>query len=265
MSVFNRVKEMMSRKTFTFSLLVLLIIAVLQLMDTINRNGYLHENQLHDSLIYCWMLGCDVITVYPTIFLILLIPMSTLAGSTILQQEITNHSIQYRLTRQSKKDYIFQLLVANSVVAGIVSMLPLIVNVFLTALFNPVRKPHFLLDVMRGVPHIESHTLSLTLFQEHPFFNICLYILLAGVYAIVFSNLLLLVGQFMRKPFLILLFSLIFPIALISTTMIAAISPITVLTVYSFKIYPVVIFAFLTVLIIIQVLLIVRFLRAEVD
>lgn len=109
--MFIRLKDMLRRKIFYFALILLCIISVSQLMFTISFiNLSVIQNGYPESLAHMWILSTMSDRVYGVLFLTLFIPLCVIGGGLILQKEIEDHSIYLQLSRQTKTQYIFRLL-----------------------------------------------------------------------------------------------------------------------------------------------------------
>lgn len=146
-----------------------------------------------------------------------------------------------------------------------IAVIPLLLNVYLNALFVRNLKPHELVPQMRPFPLFKDSTFIQTLYINHPLLNIFLYIGIAGLYGVFFSNLILLLGQLLRKKYLLLLLSVVLPFLLIPVYYIAgSVTPLIALMTTGPKISLQAVLCMFAIIGVIQILLIVYFIRSEI-
>lgn len=208
-----RIKQVLKEKILIFSFLILMLISLGQFFSNIWSEQLINPNAYPTSLYYAWILSNDGNSFFPFLYLFSVFPLTALPMGFYLNREGHSQYDYIQIIRKNRKKYLLSLLSVNSLLAFGLATIPLLFNVFFNALRYPALKPYRFADYMRAYPR-ENGTIAKNLFLEHPFLNIIVYVLLTGIIAILISNLILLLGLFIKKTIYLFALSLLIPLVL---------------------------------------------------
>lgn len=208
-----RIKQVLKEPFLLFAFSILMMISLGQFISNIWTESLTNPNAYPMSLYYAWILSNDGNSFFPFLYLFSVFPLATLPMGFYLNRESHSQYDFLQIIRTGRKKYLLSLLSVNSLFSFGLASIPLLCNVFFNALRYPALKPYRFADYMRAYPS-EHGTIVKSLFLNHPFFNILLFILLTGIFSLLLSNLILLLGLFIKKTIYLFALSLLIPLAL---------------------------------------------------
>lgn len=208
-----RIRQVLKERFLLFAFSILMIISLGQFLSNIWSEQLINPNAYPTSLYYSWILSNDGNSFFPFLYLFSVFPLTTLPMGFYLNRENQNQYDYLQIIRAGRKKYLLSLLSVNSLFAFGLATIPLLFNVFFNALRYPALMPYRFADYMRAYPR-GNGTIAKSLFLERPFLNILLFILLTGIFALLLSNLILLLGLFIKKTIYLFALSLLIPLVL---------------------------------------------------
>ncbi|MBL5772261.1 hypothetical protein HV454_13175 [Bacillus sporothermodurans] len=106
------------------------------------------------------------------------------------------------LSKGQMKQYFQGLYLSNFIVSGVIIIIPLLVNIYLSFMMLPNIKPDPLVNNQMALDLM--NTFFPALYYSHPFLHMLLYLLLAFFFAGMFATICLSISIFIRNRFIIL-------------------------------------------------------------
>ena len=135
--------------------------------------------------------------------LFLILPLSSALpfADTFAKDRQTGY-LRSILTKGRAKQYFIGLYVTNFIVAGIMIVIPLLVNIYLTFMFLPNVNPD---PIINSAMPIDFRTsIFPALYYSHPLYHMLLYVFLAFLFAGLYATLCLSFSFFINNRFVIL-------------------------------------------------------------
>lgn len=161
-----------------FSLGVGIVIAVAQiLLDTVPVLKYVNEGSYPLSAFAKW-LGGDNTSLFATLYYFVVPILCAIPFAGTLKEEMESGYTQNVVTRVKKESYFRTKYIVTFLSAGIVAVVPLLVNFFFTASLLPMVIP----QANTALFPIFSYSLLGDLFYSHPLVYLMFYLLLNFVF-----------------------------------------------------------------------------------
>lgn len=228
-----RLKQVREEKLVWGALILLIVIATWQFIDYLNLQSLADPSGRKLSLVFAWLLSNDGNSFFPFIFLLLLIPLSSLPFSYKLSSEKRENFSSLNIIRMGRKAYIIELLKVNTLVTLVLVSIPLVWNLILVSLFFPINKPYEIIDYMRKFPLTKTDTFFKEIYLNYPIINILLYIIITIIFAVIINNFILLLGYYIRNTYILFFLSFIIPMVLAIIPTSVTLSPLQFLLVVS--------------------------------
>lgn len=151
------------------------------------------------SLYNMWI-GMDDTNTWLVIYLTIFPILATLPFATTYFDDIKSGYIKNVCTRTKKTSYMVGKYISVFVAGGIVVVLPMLLNLFLTATVMPAINP-----AMNGLFKLCGAALYANIFFTYPFLYICIYMMIYFIYGGVFATISLAVSNIVKYKFIVAL------------------------------------------------------------
>lgn len=202
----NEMKRAFINRNMFIAVFIGCVIAVMQVIkcsipaiESLKLYELYGKAEYPDSLFNTWIGGVGY--TYHAVLYTILIPLIAIfpyAGS--LYQDIKSGYVKIIFTKVSKKKYFVSKIIAAFLSGGTAVVIPLILNLFLTALFVPALRP----DASTMMFSINDGSMFSDIYYSKPFVYILLYMLLIFMMAGVFCVMCLAVSFLVDNYFVVL-------------------------------------------------------------
>ncbi|SCM98522.1 Uncharacterized protein BWINRASL_04938 [Bacillus mycoides] len=149
-----------------------------------------------------WM-GINSVVTPSFLFFFILPVIASLPSSSIFQEDKRNGSFLFVIMRSNYKMYFLKLFSKTFLIGGVVVIIPLILNIFLSFMFLPNITPDEILNSNIGM--YERATFFISIYFEHPFIHMILYTFIAFFYGGAFALFSLSISFYAKHTFITLL------------------------------------------------------------
>ncbi|MDM5196088.1 hypothetical protein QUG02_24410 [Bacillus hominis] len=149
-----------------------------------------------------WM-GINSVVTPSFLFFFILPVIASLPSSSIFQEDKKNGSFLFVIMRSNYKMYFLKLFSKTFLIGGVVVIIPLILNIFLSFMFLPNITPDEILNSNIGM--YERATFFISIYFEYPFIHMILYTFIAFFYGGAFALFSLSISFYAKHTFITLL------------------------------------------------------------
>lgn len=159
-------------------------------------SGYSGRSGEPKSLFSYW-LGMFLASPYKETFLIIFPVLAMLPHALSYHYDIKSGYVKALYTRGRRKDYLVAKYIASFISAGIVVVLPYIINLLVASCMFPALKP------IRNGQFISSASMFQDIYYSYPFAYIFIYIVITFLYGGVFSSIALALTGIVENVFIL--------------------------------------------------------------
>ena len=199
-------KRVRESRTFRIALIIGILITVSQyIMYVLPCVKYLDtykENPFGSMCPHTWYekwIGGETISSQAYLFFMLIPVLAVLPHGTSLAADHTSGYIYHLFSRRKKEEYYIAKYIVTFVSGGVVVIVPLLVNLFLSVCTLPSILP----DKSTGTSMIAGDMMWVDLYYPHPNMYIFAYLVLIFVFSGLIATLALTIGTYERNVFLI--------------------------------------------------------------
>ncbi len=153
-----------------------------------------------NTVFNCWI-GGEWVSLQPTLYYIIVPILAALPFADSFFVDQKSGYLKNVFTRCKKRDYFFSKYIAVFLSAGCAVVIPLLLNLLVTALLLPSTVP----TACTGIFPMFSNQMWSVLFFTHPYWYIFFYLLLDFVFCGLWSTLSLIVAFYVNNRFVVLL------------------------------------------------------------
>ncbi len=190
-------------KMFYVSLFIGLMLSVLHIIIKVipvanNPLEFFSGSGYPKSVFNTWMCGSS--NVFYSIYLSIFPIIATVPYATTYCSDRKNGYMKNILQRAKKSDYMVAKYITSFIFAGITVVIPIIVNLCITAAMLPSLKP------VENMTFYNASGMFADIYYKHPYIYILLYILVYFMFAGVLATLSMTAYYFIENTFLVTLF-----------------------------------------------------------
>lgn len=215
-------------RAYYVALIIACIIAVAQVvMDVLPlRGGYagVDDNMTYPPSLYNTCLMLNFAGFFGYLYYYAVILLGTIPHAVSYYTDLRGGYIKNLYTRMDKKGYLAGKYLSVFLSAGSVCVLPLILNLYLTALFIPALIPQAGTNQFA----VSAQSMLSDVFYSHPFLYVCIYLLIDFCIAGLFACMALAVSRLLYNRYILYFFPFVLFILLqtvLSYTVLSGMAP----------------------------------------
>ncbi|MCI8339748.1 MAG: hypothetical protein HFH62_13905 [Lachnospiraceae bacterium] len=191
--------RLIHKKNFYLALLVGIVLSVLYIAYDV----YPYRDPQYDHSVYSIWMGGFTGSIYASLYYLLLPLIVAIPMADTWLSDRQSGYFQFVESRNKRKQYFGGLYLSNFLAGGLVSSIPLLVNIYLCFLLIPDKKLDLILWETHTVSMYGGEALFPQLYYDHPLLHVLLTLLLAFVIGGLLASTALAFGCLLKNIFMV--------------------------------------------------------------